>query len=135
MKNLYNFFIGLISFYFIASIFDPIIGFKNSGGFSGQFISALLFGLLVSALPAILGFFKIKENNGALLLGGLVVNFLFYFLGYYLLKLFTISNTGRIIIFHNSIAINSNDIVLGLILISLFSSLVIILLQTLSKKR
>ncbi len=136
MKGFYQWLIGFIVFYFIAYIFQNVIRFNSpSNGFDGVFISATIFGLLVAFLPTILGFFKIKESNGALLLGGLVVNFLFYFLGYYLLNLFAIADSGVVFFFHPATTITITDKVLGLILISLVSSAIIVALQSLNNKK
>jgi uncharacterized membrane protein YvlD (DUF360 family) len=136
MKGIYEWLIGFIVFYFIAYIFGGILRFAPpSNNFDGVFIAAFIFGLVVAFLPAILGFFKIKESNGALLLGGLVVNFIFYFLGYYVLNLFSLADEGRVGFFHSALTVTIGDKVLGLILISLVSSAIIVALQSLSKKK
>lgn len=135
MKIFFDWAIGFFVFYFIQYVFGGILNFANKGSFDGVFISAFVFGLIVAALPAVLGFFKIKESNGALLMGGLIVNFIFYFLGYYLFKFFTLQETGPVVFFHSSIIFNVQDKVLGLILISLVSSAIIVALQSLSKRK
>jgi hypothetical protein len=135
MKNFYSFLIGFLTFYFISRLFGGILSTSPWNNFDGVFIVAVLFGILMAFLPTILGFLKIKESNGALLLGGLVINFIFYFLGYYLLKLFTFVEKGKVVFFHRDLAVEVGDKVLGLILISLISSLVIVSLQALGKKK
>ncbi len=136
MKGFYEWFIGFIVFYFIAYIFGGVLQFTAPmNNFDGVFVAAFIFGLVVAFLPSILGFFKIKENNGALLLGGLVVNFIYYFLGYYVLNLFSLADSGKVGFFHSALTITIGDKVLGLILISLVSSAIIVALQALSKKK
>ncbi|MCA9381035.1 hypothetical protein KC678_02120, partial [Candidatus Dojkabacteria bacterium] len=134
-KAFYDWAIGFFVFYCLAYIFGGLLNFTNKGNFDGVFVSAFVFGLVVAALPAVLGFFKIKGNNGALLLGGLVVNFIFYFLGYYLFGFFTLADKGKVGFFHSSLTISVEDKVLGLILISLVSSAIIVALQSLSKRK
>ncbi|MCA9387206.1 hypothetical protein KC669_04195 [Candidatus Dojkabacteria bacterium] len=135
MKVFSDWAIGFFVFYFIAYIFGGLLNFTNKGNFDGVFISAFVFGLVVAALPAVLGFFKIRESNGALLMGGLVVNFIFYFLGYYLFGFFTLADKGKVSFFHSSLTMGVEDKVLGLILISLVSSAIIVALQSLSKRK
>lgn len=136
MKGFYQWLIGFIVFYFIAYVFQGVLIFgESAGGFDPVFIAAFLFGIVVAILPAVLGFFKITENNGALLLGGLVINFIFYFLGYYLFNFFELADSGVVTFFHNSIALTIGDKVLGLILISLISSAIIVALQSLNKRK
>jgi hypothetical protein len=135
MKSLYDWAIGFFVFYFLAYIFGGLLIFARQGSFDGIFVSAFLFGAVVALLPAVLGFFKIKETKGALLMGGLVVNFIFYFVGYYVLTLFELRDAGHIVFFHSSLDISVQDKVLGLILISLLSSAIIVGLQSLSKRK
>ena len=134
MKHIYNTLLGLMVFYFISKIFGGVMDFSDWNGFDGIFLSGLLFGVVVAILPAVLGFFKIKENNGALLLGGIVVNFFYYFLGYYLFKLFTVTDSGKVRFFHDSLILTLDDKVIILILISLISSVVIVSFQSMAKK-
>ena len=135
MKGFYNWLNGFIVFYFIAYIFGGILRFPLlNSNFDGVFVAAVLFGLVVAIIPMVLGFFKIKETNGALLLGGIVINFIFYFVGYYFLNLFSLADSGKVGFFHSQLIITVSDKVLGLILISLVSSAIIVALQSLSKK-
>lgn len=134
MKNVYNWALGFFVFFFLVAIFAPIMSFTRWGDFDGRFISAFLFGIVVAMLPTILGFFKIKENNGALFLIGSMVNFIFYFLGYYALNLFEIAERGTVAFFHSSLRVTVEDKVLALFLISLLSSVIIVSLQSISRK-
>ncbi len=134
MRNLFNLLLGILLFYFIASLFAVILQFDGGNSFDNIFLPSLMFGILVAALPAILSFFKIRETTGALLLGGFVVNFLFYFVGYYLIKFFDIVN-GRVVFGFDFISINVNDKTLGLILISLVSAGLSVILQILADRK
>ncbi len=135
MKGVFNVLVGVLVFYFIGYTFSNVITFAAPGGFQGVFLAGLVFGILVALIPTLLGFLKIKETTGALILGGVVLNFAFYFVGYYLLNMFTIKSSGVVAVFHNSLTIAMNDKVLVLIVMSLFSSIMVVLVQTLSKKK
>lgn len=134
MRNIYRAARGIALFYFIASLFAGILAFTDGNNFQGIFVSAMVFGVLVAALPSILSFFKIQENNGALLLVGLVVNFLFYFIGSYLLDLFDVIS-GRVVFIFDALTLVVDDKTLGLIVISLVSSALSVLLEALSQKK
>lgn len=134
MKNVYRVVRSIMLFYFLASLFAQILVFPNGNTLQGIFLPALIFGVLVAALPTILGFFKINDNNGALLLGGLVVNFIFYFLGYYVANMFDIV-AGKIVFFVDPLTMTIDDKTLGLIMISLVSSALSVFLEALSNKR
>lgn len=133
MKTIYNWAVGFFVFFFLAYLFGSLLDYSKWDNFDGIFVTACLFGVVVAAMPAVLGFFKIRESIGALLLVGLVVNFIFYFLGYYVFGLFKLAEQGRIIFGHSSLYIDVEDKVLGLILISLISSAIIVGLQYLKK--
>lgn len=134
MKNFYRVVRSIALFYFIASLFAQVLRFTEGNNFQGIFVSALIFGLLVAALPSILNFFKIKENNGALLLVGLVVNFLFYFVGSYLLDLFNVVS-GKVVFGVDALTMEVDDKTLGLIVVSLVSSALSVFLEALSQKK
>lgn len=134
MSFVYDTVKGILSFFFIAALFEGILIFSGSNGFSDKFIPALIFGILVAGLPALLGFIKIKDNFGALLLGGIVVNFLFYFIGYYLVGFFDIIN-GTVIFGFDSLSVVVNDKTLGLLLISIISSSLVVALEALSRNK
>lgn len=136
MKNVYKAFVNIFIFYFLVSLFNGVLGILMPGAntFVVILIPAIIYGILVAALPTILGFFKIKENTGALLLGGVVVNFLFYFLGHYVFRIFAI-NGGNIVLGIPALAIRVDDQTLGLLIISLLSSLVSVGIEAMSKKK
>lgn len=134
MKFAYDTFKGILTFFFIVALFEDILVFSGSNLFADKFIPAMLFGLLVAALPALLGFVKIKDNFGALLIGGIVVNFLFYFIGYYALSFFNIVN-GTVIFGFDTLSVVVNDKTLGLLLISIISSSLVVALEALSRNK
>jgi hypothetical protein len=134
MKNVYKTLVNLLAFFFIVSLFINVLIIKGGNDFSNVILPALIFGVLVAALPSILNFFKIKESTGALLLGGLVVNFIYYFVGYYALDFFTIA-TGRVKFGFEALTLNIDDTTLGLIVVSLVSAALSVILEALSKRK
>lgn len=134
MKSFYYGFLGFIVFYFIAFIFGSLVTFNPAGDFSPVFVSAILFGFLTAFLPTILGFFKIKEGTGPIFLGALVVTFVFFLVGE-LILLLKINSGATVSFFHRSLAITVQSQVLAYVLISLFSSAIIVALYSLSKKK
>jgi len=141
MKNVYIAVRSIFLFYFIAVLFGPILEFDgnrlSSESFPEIFVPGLVFAILVAALPTILGFFKINNNTGALLLGGIVINFLFYFIGYYVFDFFNIVQ-GTVVFGFDSFSLDvagEGYETFGLLVISFISSLLSVLLDVLSKKR
>lgn len=137
MKGSQGFLIGFITFYFISYLFQSIMTFDggNFFGFERVFVAAISFGILVAMMPSILNFFKIKGSNQALLFGGVVVSFVYFFLGYYALDLFNVRNSGDVVFFHKDLVLSVDDPILVVMLMSLITSGLIVGFQSISGKK
>lgn len=136
MNFLYKTFVNITVFYFLVILFNGVLGILMPGAntFIVIAIPAIIYGLLMAALPSIVTFFKIKVNTGVLLLGGIVVNFLFYFLGHYVFRIFLI-NMGTIILGIPALSIRIDDQTIGFLIISLLSSVVSVGIEAASKRK
>ena len=133
MKFLYIYLRSLFLFYFVASLFNPVLK-AGTNSFSDLIVSGLIFGLLLALLPQLLSFMKIKENNGALFLGGIVLVFAFYFVSHYAFKLFTIAASKQEVQVWKGVGFTIDDQTLALILISVVSAGLSVIMQVLQKK-
>lgn len=136
MNMLYKTFVNIAIFYFLIILFNGVLSILMPGAntFIVVAIPAIIYGLLMAGLPSIVSFFKIKVNTGILLIGGIVVNFLFYFVGHYVFKIFAI-NMGTIILGIPALSIKIDDQTIGFLIISLLSSLVSVGVEATSKRR
>lgn len=65
-------------FFFLISVFES--GINISQGLFGKIMLGVFFGLIMVSVPFLLGFFKMPDNFWAMMLLGIVLSFLYFFL-------------------------------------------------------
>ncbi len=136
MRNLYVLIRNMLLFFFLVVVFSGPLLIRN-GTFLDKLLVGLLFGLFMMLIPNVLKFFKLPVNNGSLLLMGVIVAFLFFFVALYnpFLPLITVVG-GNVDLGLGFIQpIKLQDKTVALVFLSLVSAVISIGLEILSKKK
>jgi len=89
MKNVYVTLRNMMLFFFLVVIFGGALRINN-GKVLDEIIVALVFGVFMSFIPNILKFLKLPVNPGSMILMGVIVSFVFFFVGLYLFNFINI---------------------------------------------
>lgn len=76
--RLYEVIINLLLFYFVTSVINGVT--IREGNLLSTIIVGIVFGVLMAAVPQMLGFFKINVNTWASLLLSIMLSFIFLFI-------------------------------------------------------
>lgn len=134
MKYLYDTLQSTFIFYFIAILFQDIMILGNNE-FSDYLVPGIIFGVIIASLPFLLTFFKLGANTGSIILGSVVIVFMYYFIGYYFLDLFAIAASGSVDFGIDFLKITTQDQTIGLILLSIFSASLNVIMQLLNVQK
>jgi hypothetical protein len=80
MQFIYRTILNALIFYFIVNLFAPGIVIASGNNLGLNLLSGVLFGMLLAAVPFVLGFFKLPNSTAAEILLSLVFIFMFFFL-------------------------------------------------------
>jgi hypothetical protein len=100
-----------------------------------KLLVGLLFGLLMAFLPSILKFFKLPVNAGSLMLIGVVAAFIFYFVGFYLIDLFSVSSTAVVETGIKDLDFKMEDRTVAFVVLSVVSATFSMILETISNNK
>lgn len=81
MRAVYEVVINALVFFFIVTVFNGV-QLNGSSTLLAKIVAAIIFGLVMLAVPNILKAMKIPDTTGARLLLGLVLSFAFFFILY-----------------------------------------------------
>ncbi|MBL8015094.1 MAG: hypothetical protein JNK26_02820 [Candidatus Doudnabacteria bacterium] len=76
--RIYEVIINLLLFYFVTSVINGVT--IREGNLLSTIIVGIVFGVLMAAVPQMLGFFKINVNTWASLLLSIMLSFIFLFI-------------------------------------------------------
>ncbi|MDQ6985475.1 MAG: hypothetical protein Q9M91_04920 [Candidatus Dojkabacteria bacterium] len=133
MKYIYITLRNTFLFFFISALFARVL-LSGNNEFVDILIGGLLFGIVMALMPNILQFMKIKESAWSLILLGIVITFIFFFVGHYVFDFFTIS-AGDVVLSSKTKLFSVSDQTFGLILISMISSISSVILYILGKQK
>lgn len=134
MRNVYVTLRNMMLFFFLVVVFGGALRINN-GRVLDEIIVALVFGIFMSLIPNILKFFKLPVNPGSLILMGVIVSFVFFFVGLYLFSFINI--TGQSIVLGISFIdpIVLPDKTFTLVILSVVAAVFSIGLELMSQKK
>jgi len=134
MRTVYVILRNMLLFFFLVVIFGGALRI-NRGSVLDELIVALVFGIFMAVIPNILKFFKLPVNAGSLILMGIIVSFVFFFVGLYVFNFITI--TGQNIVLGISFLdpIVLRDKTFTLVILSLVAAALSIGLEIMSTKK
>lgn len=135
MKRLYSILTNTLVFFFISAVFDSILGIGVDDTIVNKSIIAFLFGLLVSLVPNILMFFKIQVNIASQFLVAFFISFLFFFLSIYIFEFLIVNPSILDIGIDLFSQVELTDRTVGLIFLSIISSLTAVLIKELEERK
>jgi hypothetical protein len=133
MKFVYVTLVNMLLFFFIVTVFSGIT--VRGGSFLEKVWVGLLFGVFMAGVPHVLKFFKLAVSSGSLLLMGVVMSFIFFFIGIYFLDLFNISRSTVDIGVSFIPEISLQDRTMAIVFLSLVSAIMSIGLEILGKQK
>ena len=134
MRNIYVLIRNMLLFFFLVVVFSGPLLIRN-GTFLDKLLVGLLFGLFMMLIPNILKFFKLPVNSGSLILMGVIVAFVFYFVALYVFNFITVVGGSVDLGLGFIEPIKLQDKTVALVFLSLVSALASIGLEILGKKK
>ncbi len=95
MKTVFIVLLNMLLFFFLVGIFGNALQVSR-GTLIDKVIVGLIFGIFMAMIPSMLKFFKLPVSGGSLLLMGIIVSFVFFFLGMYIFNFIVISPKSSI---------------------------------------
>lgn len=135
MKRLYSILTNTLVFFFISAVFDSILSIGVDDTIVNKLIIAFLFGFLVSLVPNILMFFKIQVNIASQFLVAFFISFLFFFLSIYIFEFLIVNPSVLDIGIDLFSPVELTDRTVGLIFLSIISSLTAVLIKELEERK
>lgn len=135
MKRLYSILTNTLVFFFISSVFDSILSIGVDDTIVNKLIIGFLFGFLVSLVPNILMFFKIQINIASQFLVAFFISFLFFFLSIYIFEFLIVNPSVLDIGIDLFSQVELTDRTVGLIFLSILSSLTAVLIKELEERK
>lgn len=135
MRNIYVILLNMLIFFFLVGVLNPAIGVTGNNSVVSKILVGLLFGVFMMLIPNVLKFLKLPVNGGSMLLMGIIVSFLFYFLSIYLFQLIIVqaANINLGIPLVGPIVLGDRTV--ALVFLSLVSAVLSIGLDAIGKKK
>jgi len=125
----------MLVFFFLITVFGAGNILRDSS-LANTIGIGLVYGILMMLIPNILKFLKLPVNTGSLILMAILISFLFFFTGLYILGIFTVPAGGVIdfgIAFISPLVMADRTV--ALVVLTIFSALASVGLEVLSKAR
>lgn len=90
MRKVYVVLRNMLLFFFLVEVFAGAL-VVNRGTVIDKILVGIVFGIFMMLIPNILKFFKMPLNSGTLMLVGVIVSFMFFFVGIYVLQIITVA--------------------------------------------
>lgn len=135
MKRLYSILTNTLVFFFVSAVFDRIMGIGVDDTLVNKLIIAFLFGFLLSLVPNILMFFKIQINIASQFLVAFFISFLFFFLSIYIFEFLIVNPSVLDIGIDLFTPIELTDRTVGLLFLSIVSSLIIVVMKEIEERK
>ena len=89
MQKIFTVILNMLIFFFLVVVLSPNIQVGSVFGIAANSVVnsvlvGLIYGLLIMLVPNFLKFLKLPDNGGAMILMGIIVSFIFFFVGIYI---------------------------------------------------
>jgi hypothetical protein len=94
MRQVFSILLNMLIFFFLVGIFGSAISVIGGSSVINKVIVGLIFGIFMMLIPNVLKFFKLPVNGASLLLMGVIVSFVFYFVSIYILSIISVTGSS-----------------------------------------
>ncbi|MEO6728678.1 MAG: hypothetical protein ABIM99_02025 [Candidatus Dojkabacteria bacterium] len=97
MQKVFTVILNMLIFFFLVVILSPNIVVGSVFGIAANsvvnsILIGLIYGVLIMLVPNFLKFLKLPDNGGAMILMGIIVSFIFFFVGLYIFGFVGVNN-------------------------------------------
>ncbi|MEP7104162.1 MAG: hypothetical protein ABI721_05655 [Candidatus Dojkabacteria bacterium] len=140
MHKVFVVILNMLIFFFLVVILSPNIQVGSVFGIPANSVMnsilvGLIFGVFIMLIPNLLKFLKLPESAGSMLLMGVIVCFIFFFVGIYLFGFVGVNNQSVNLGLPFLSPIVLQDRTVALVFLSIVSALVSTGMEILSKKK
>jgi hypothetical protein len=135
MKRSFSILLNLLVFFFILGIFGSAFSITGGDTVVNRLMLGIVFAVLMSLAPNVLKFFKIDVNGWSLLIISILLAFIFFFISLYVLGLISVQASTINIGLTFMQPIHLQDRTIAMVFLSVSSSIISVVMDTLSKSR
>ncbi|MFS8130460.1 MAG: hypothetical protein ACMG57_00625 [Candidatus Dojkabacteria bacterium] len=140
MQKIFTVILNMLIFFFLVVVLSPNIQVGSVFGIApnsvvNSVLVGIIYGIFIMLIPNFLKFLKLPVNGGSMILMGIIVSFIFFFVGIYIFGFVGVNNQPVNLGLALVSPIILQDRTVALVFLSIVSALVSIGMEMLNKKK